>query len=43
LSLKIEVSLKEIYKVLCKKCKAEVKKLVSRRVSEKLAEKVLEE
>ena len=43
MSITVDVDIKEIYKLLCPKCKKKVKALVMQKVSEKLAEQVLEE
>ena len=43
MSITIDVDIKEIYKLLCIRCKKKVKALIQQKVSEKLAEQVLEE
>ena len=43
MSITIDVDIKEIYRLLCSKCKKKVKALVMQKVSEKLAEQVLAE
>jgi hypothetical protein len=40
-SITVNLDLREIYKLLCDKCKKRVKELVQRKISEKLAEQVI--
>jgi len=41
MSITVNVDLKEIYALLCEKCKKKVKELVQQKISEKLADQVI--
>ena len=42
-SLQVNIQLREIYKILCGRCKKKLKKLVQEKVAEQLAEQLLED
>jgi len=42
LSVKITLTIKEIKKIMCKKCREKLKKLIQNKISEELAKQVLE-
>jgi len=42
MSIKVDLSIKEIYKLLCKECKKKLKELVQRKITEQLADQILE-
>jgi transcriptional regulator of met regulon len=41
MSITVNVDLKEIYALLCEKCRRRVRELVQRKISEKLADQVI--
>jgi hypothetical protein len=41
MSITVNIDLKEIYRILCPKCKKQVKALVQQKISEKLVEQVI--
>jgi len=42
MSIKVDLSIKEIYKLLCEECKKKLKELVQRKITEQLADQILE-
>jgi len=42
LSIKITLTVKEIKKIMCRRCREKLKKLVQNKISEELAKQVLE-
>ncbi|MEM2196601.1 MAG: hypothetical protein QXI11_01990 [Thermoproteota archaeon] len=42
MSLTINVDIKEIYKIVCDECKKKIREYIQKKISEQLAEKVLE-
>jgi len=42
LSVKITLTIKEIKKIMCKRCREKLKRLVQSKISEELAKQVLE-
>jgi len=41
MSITINLDLKEIYRILCDRCKKRLKELVQRKISERLADQVI--
>ena len=42
MSIKVDLSIKEIYKMLCPECKKKLKELVQKKITEQLADQILE-